>query len=146
MQGRGALRRELIACLRTGRARRVPRARVRGRGKSFVSNEILISERPAEAEDRAVPGRWEGELIIGLESSANGTLVERLSPFTMLLHLRRMDGHDGPRVKNGPGPAYLGAPASVGSTSPSAASTLISASESPRVAPRLTIATGIRAC
>lgn len=102
MQGRGALRRELIACLRTGRAWRVPRARVRGRGKSFVSNEILISERPAEAEDRAVPGRWEGELIIGLESSANGTLVERLSPFTMLLHLRRMDGHDGPRVKNGP--------------------------------------------
>ena len=61
VQGRGALRRELTACLRTGRALRVPRARTRGRGKQFVSDEILISERPAEAEDRAVPGHWEGD-------------------------------------------------------------------------------------
>ena len=67
IQGRGALRRELVACLRTGRALRVPRARTRGRGKKFVTPEIMISERPAEADDRAVPGHWEGDLIIGLE-------------------------------------------------------------------------------
>jgi IS30 family transposase len=109
VQGRGALRRELTACLRTGRALRVPRARVRGRGKSFVTGEILISERPAAAEDRAVPGHWEGDLIIGLESSAIGTLVERSSRFTMLLHLPRMDGDEGPRVKNGPALAGHGA-------------------------------------
>jgi IS30 family transposase len=60
---RGALRRELTACLRTGRALRVPRARTRGRGKSFIVPEIMISERPAEAADRAVPGHWEGDLI-----------------------------------------------------------------------------------
>ena len=102
VQGRGALRRELTACLRTGRALRVPRARVRGRGKSFVTDEIMISERPAEAADRAVPGHWEGDLILGLSSSAIGTLVERSSRFTMLLHLPPMDGRDRPRVKNGP--------------------------------------------
>jgi hypothetical protein len=62
VQGRGALRRELSACLRTGRALRVPRARVRRRGKSFVTPEIMISERPAEAADRALPGHWEGDL------------------------------------------------------------------------------------
>src|SRR4051794_19279616 len=103
VQGRGALRRELVACLRTGRALRVPRARTQGRGKKFVTAEVMISERPAEADDRAVPGHWEGDLILGLESSAIGTLVERTSPFTMLLHLPRMKGHgDQPRVKNGP--------------------------------------------
>ncbi len=102
VQGRGALRRELTACLRTGRALRVPGARVRGRGKSFVTDEVMISERPAEAQDRAVPGHWEGDLILGLGSSAIGTLVERTSRFTMLLHLPPMDGRDGPRVKNGP--------------------------------------------
>jgi IS30 family transposase len=96
VQGRGALRRELTACLRTGRALRVPRARVRGRGKSFVTDEVMISERPAETEDRAVPGRWEGDLILGLGSSAIGTLVERSSRFTMLLHLPPLDGRDGP--------------------------------------------------
>lgn len=62
VQGRGALRRKLTTCLRTARALRVPRARARGRGKSFVRPEIMISERPAEAEDRAVPGHWEGDL------------------------------------------------------------------------------------
>ena len=62
VQGRGALKRELVACLRTGRALRVPRARTRQRGRSFVSPEILISERPPEADDRAVPGHWEGDL------------------------------------------------------------------------------------
>ena len=65
IQGRGALRRELAACLRTGRALRIPRARTRGRGKSFVTPEILISERPAAVEDRAIPGHWEGDLILG---------------------------------------------------------------------------------
>jgi IS30 family transposase len=99
VQGRGALRQELTACLRTGRALRVPRARAR-RGKSFVTDQVLISERPAEAEDRAVPGHWEGDLIIGLDSSAIGTLVERSSRFTMLLHLPPMTDQ-GPRVKNG---------------------------------------------
>jgi IS30 family transposase len=112
VQGRGALRRELTACLRTGRALRVPRARSQGRGKTFVSPEILISERPAEAADRAVPGHWEGDLILGLGSSAVGTLVERTSRFTMLLHLPRMDGHgDQPRIKNGPALAGHGAEA-----------------------------------
>ena len=103
IQGRGALKRELVACLRTGRALRVPRARTQARGKKFVSTEIMISERPAEADDRAVPGHWEGDLILGLESSAIGTLVERTTRFTMLLHLPRMHGHgDEPRTKNGP--------------------------------------------
>ena len=90
IQGQGALRRELTACLRTGRALRVPRARRRGRGKEFVGPDIMISERPAEAENRAVPGHWEGDLIIGLGSSVIGTLVERTTRFTMLLHLPRM--------------------------------------------------------
>ena len=110
VQGRGALQRELVSCLRTGRALRVPRARTRGRGKKFVTPEILISERPAEADDRAVPGHWEGDLILGLHSSAIGTLVERTTRFTMLLHLPRMEG-DGPRVHNGPALAGHGAEA-----------------------------------
>ncbi len=111
VQGRGALRRELAACLRTGRALRVPTARTRGRGKKFVSPEIMISERPAEADDRAVPGHWEGDLILGLGSSAIGTLVERTTRFTILLHLPRMDGHGQPRIKNGPALAGHGAEA-----------------------------------
>src|ERR687891_586152 len=101
VQGRGALRRELIACLRTGRALRVPRARTQGRGKRFVGPEVMISERPAEAADRAVPGHREGDLILGLGSSAIGTLVERTTRFTMLLHPPPMTGHGERRVKNG---------------------------------------------
>ena len=112
IQGRGALRRELTACLRTGRTLRVPRARVGFRGKNFVSPDIMISQRPAEADDRAVPGHWEGDLILGLGSSAIGTLVERTTRFTMLLHLPRMEGHGiGPSTKNGPALAGHGAEA-----------------------------------
>ncbi|MEU0487462.1 IS30 family transposase [Streptosporangium sp. NPDC006013] len=112
IQGRGALRRELTACLRTGRALRVPRARTRQRGKKFVTENVLIGQRPAEAADRAVPGHWEGDLIIGLDSSAIGTLVERTTRYTMLLYLPRMDGHgEGERVKNGPALAGHGAEA-----------------------------------
>ena len=112
VQGRGALRRELTACLRTGRALRVPRARTKGRGKKFVTPEVMISERPAEVADRAVPGHWEGDLIIGLNKSAIGTLVERTIRFTMLLRLPPMEGHGTePRVKNGPPLAGHGAEA-----------------------------------
>ena len=112
VQGRGALKRELTQCLRTGRTLRVPRSRAGGRGKSFVSQDILISERPAEADDRAVPGHWEGDLIIGLDRSAIGTLVERTTRFTMLLHLPPMEGHlTAPREKNGPALAGHGAEA-----------------------------------
>ena len=112
IQGRGALKRELVAYLRTSRALRVPRARTRGRGKKFVTPEIMISERPADAADRAVPGHWEGDLILGLNRSAIGTLVERTTRFTMLLRLPPMDGHGlEPRIKNGPALAGHGAEA-----------------------------------
>jgi len=115
IQGRGALRQELTACLRTGRALRVPRARTRRTGKHFVTPEVMISERPPEVEDRAIPGHWEGDLILGLESSAIGTLVERTTRFTLLLHLPRMAGHAaGVRstdTKNGPPLAGHGAAA-----------------------------------
>jgi IS30 family transposase len=112
VQGRGALRRELTACLRTGRVLRVPRARVRRRSRGYVSPEIMISQRPAEATDRAVPGHWEGDLILGLGSSAIGTLVERTTRFTLLLHLPRLaDYGKAPRMKNGPALAGHGAEA-----------------------------------
>ena len=112
VQSRGALRPELTACLRTRRALRVPRARSQRSGKSFVVPEIMISQRPAEAADRAVPGHLEGDLIIGLGSSAIGTLVERMTRFTLLLHLPRMEGHGSEaRVKNGPALAGHGAEA-----------------------------------
>src|SRR6476660_2754017 len=112
VQGRGALRRELTACLRSGRVLRTPRARTRRRGKTFISPEIMISKRPAEVADRAVPGHWEGDLILGLGSSAIGTLVERTTRFTLLLHLPRMAGHGHEaRVKNGPPLASHGAEA-----------------------------------
>ncbi|MCX5233226.1 IS30 family transposase [Streptomyces sp. NBC_00233] len=110
IQGRGALKRELILCLRSGRALRVPRARSRRKTWAHVTPEALISERPAEAEDRAVPGHWEGDLIIGLERSAIGTVVERSTRFTMLVHLPREEGYGTiPRTKNGPALAGYGA-------------------------------------
>lgn len=100
VQGRGALRRELSACLRTGRALRVPRARRQQRGKHFITPEVMISQRPPEVADRAVPGHWEGDLIIGLNKSAIGTVVERTTRFTMLLHLPPMPGHGAEAVRD----------------------------------------------
>jgi IS30 family transposase len=89
VQGRGELRRELARCLRTGRTIRKSRRRPGQRQqRSPIPNKIMISERPAEAADRAVPGHWEGDLIIGAGGrSAIGTLVERHTRFVMLLHL-----------------------------------------------------------
>ncbi len=109
---RGGLERKLTACLRTGRTLRSPRARTRGRGKSFVTPELLVRHRPAEAASRTVPGHWEGDLILGLGSSAIGTLVERTTRYTLLLPLPRMDDHGStPRQKNGPALAGHGAEA-----------------------------------
>jgi IS30 family transposase len=90
VQGRGSLRRELATCLRTGRAIRRPQRRVDGRSDPDrrIPDKVMISERPAEAADRAVPGHWEGDLILGKANrSAIGTLVERTTRFCMLLHL-----------------------------------------------------------
>ncbi|WP_461413604.1 IS30 family transposase [Gemmatimonas sp.] len=110
IQGRGALKRELVSYLRTGRALRTPRARSQAKAWAHVSDEVMIASRPAEAEDRAVPGHWEGDLIIGLNRSAIGTLVERSSRYTMLVHLPRETGYGlTPRTKNGPALAGYGA-------------------------------------
>ena len=87
VQGRGELRRELTACLRTGRALRKPRRRADGR-RERIKDKVMISERPAEAYDRAVPGHWEGDLIKGKDGRSQvGTLVERSTRFVLLLHL-----------------------------------------------------------
>ena len=111
VEGRGGLRRELSACLRTGRTLRKPRARTK-RTKHFLSPEVRIDRRPQEAADRSVAGHWEGDLILGLGGTAIGTLVERATRFTMLLHLPPLDGHGtGPRPKNSPALAGHGAEA-----------------------------------
>ncbi|WP_264961144.1 IS30 family transposase, partial [Mycobacterium kiyosense] len=110
VETRGALKRDLVSCLRRGRALRVPRARTRQKAWAHVTPETLISQRPPEVADRAVPGHWEGDLLIGLQRSVIGTLVERSSRFTMLVHLPREIGYGViPRTKNGPALAGYGA-------------------------------------
>ena len=98
VQGRGSLRRELHTCLRTGRALRKPQRRT-GERRGRIPNMVNISQRPPQVADRAVPGHWEGDLIMGstASNSAIGTLVERMTRFTMLLHLP--DGHDAQAVQ-----------------------------------------------
>ena len=94
VQGRGELRRELARCLRTGRAKRRSRHRPENTGR--IKDIVMISERAAEAEDRAVPGHWEGDLIIGKDcKSAVGTLVERTTRYVLLLHLPEGRGAEG---------------------------------------------------
>jgi IS30 family transposase len=109
VQGRGALRRELAACLRTGRALRKPR-RKEGERRGKIPGMVMISERPAEAADRAVPGHWEGDLIMGKDGkSAIGTLVERSTRFVLLLHLPGR--HDAATVAVAMSEAMAGLPA-----------------------------------
>ena len=112
IQGRGAHKRELVSCLHTGRALRVPGARAQAKMWAPVSEDVMISNRPAEVQHRAVPGHREGDLIIGLDRSAIGTLVERSSRFTMPVHLSRKKGHGLIfRAKNGRALATIGADA-----------------------------------
>jgi IS30 family transposase len=113
VQGRGELRRELARCLRTGRAKR--RARGRGGRASPIKDMIMISERPAEAEDRAVPGHWEGDLLIGKDcKSAVGTLVERTTRYVLLLHLP--EGRDAHLVERAMRRAITALPAELART------------------------------
>ncbi|GLZ50380.1 IS30 family transposase [Actinomycetospora sp. NBRC 106375] len=112
VQGRGQLRRELHHCLRTGRALRRPRAFTERSSRSYISPEVMISQRPAEADDRAVPGHWEGDLILGAgNASAIGTLVERSTRFVMLLHLP--ERHDAETVRDAMIPAIGALPAAL---------------------------------
>jgi IS30 family transposase len=98
VQSRGALRKELHACLRTGRAMRRAKAYTkRGVGQGQIRNMVMISERPAEVADRAVPGHWEGDLIFGKKMTSIGTLVERHSRYVILLKLP--NGHGAPAVR-----------------------------------------------
>jgi transposase, IS30 family len=117
VQSRGALRGDLTRCLRIGRALRRP-CRQAGKRRNRIPDMINISERPAEADDRAVPGRWEGDLILGKSQlSAIGTLVERATGYTMLVHLpnghgaehaRRAHREDQDDPRHPPGVTHLG--------------------------------------
>lgn len=98
VQGRGELRRELARCLRSGRAKRVPRGRLQKRGR--IHDMVMISERPPEADDRAVPGHWEGDLLLGKGGkSAIGTLVERSTRLVMLFPLGQDRSAENVRVQ-----------------------------------------------
>ena len=93
VQGRGALRHELHVCLRSGRAmRRNKKWTKGGHGMGKINDMVMISERPAEVEDRAVPGHWEGDLILGKGYTSVGTLVERSTRYVMLLRLPKATG------------------------------------------------------
>ena len=98
VQGKGALRRELAQCLRTGRAYRRPKTKRAPSGKGQIVNPVMISERPAEVEDRAVPGHWEGDLLMGKRQTAIGTLVERHTRYLMLFPLP--DGNTAEAVRS----------------------------------------------
>jgi IS30 family transposase len=112
VQGRGALRRDLAARLRTGRALRKPRRAEGGGRRGKIPAMVMISDRPAEAADRAVPGHWEGDLIIGRAGkSAIGTLVERATRFVLLLHLP--DGHGADQVAAAMSREMAGLPAAL---------------------------------
>ncbi len=111
IHSRSALPCELSMCLRSGHPLRVPRARARSRGKQFVTPEVMISRRSVLVDQRKISGHWEGDLILGRDKSAIGTLVERKTRFTMLLHLPRMRELGSPRKKNGPALAGHGADA-----------------------------------
>jgi IS30 family transposase len=99
VQGRGALKHELTQCLRTRRAIRRPAKKLAPTGKGQIRNPVMISERPAEADDRAVPGHWEGDLLMGRRKTAIGTLVERWSRYVMLF--RMADGNTAESVRAG---------------------------------------------
>ncbi|MBN6811297.1 IS30 family transposase [Kocuria indica] len=100
VQGRGALKREIAASMRRGRTTRKPRRDPAKRTSRFVDPMVSIAERPAEAEDRAIPGHWEGDLIVGtMGRSAIGTLVERSSRFVTLVHLEH--DHTAETVRDG---------------------------------------------
>jgi IS30 family transposase len=114
VQGRGELRRELTRCLRTGRALRRPRRMPDQRGRRRISDMVMISDRPAEVADRAVPGHWEGDLIIGADGgSAIGTLVERSTRFVLLLHLGGGGRHGAEQVRDAMIAAMRGLPAAL---------------------------------
>ena len=110
VQSRGALRKELHACLRTGRAMRRAKAYTKGGvGQGKIRNMVMISERPAEVADRAVPGHWEGDLIFGKKMTSIGTLVERHSRYVMLLKLP--NGHRAEEVRKAMAKRILTLPA-----------------------------------
>ena len=99
VQGKGALRHELYTCLRTGRAMRRNKKYSRGgHGMGKIKNMVMISERPAEIEDRAVPGHWEGDLIMGKGFTSIGTLVERQTRYVILLRLPKGHGAEAVRL------------------------------------------------